>query len=266
MTGRRIRLRPRTGSAALALALGALWISSIGAAGPPGDARPAGAERWLYNPRERAARGLEELRAGRSGAAIEAFDTAARLAPEDPSALYDAATARLLLERQPGHAAELLERAAEAAPPRLAPHALYNLGNARLAAEDPAGAADAYRRALRRAPDLRPAKHNLELALRRLEREQAAARPPRETPEDEERSAQSDGVEGGENRGGENRAGSGTGAAGTLPQHFEGQSDMTAAQAAALLAAIDDLERRQRRQQAAEVTAPLRRGKGEKDW
>ncbi len=55
--------------------------------------------------------------------------------------------------------------------PTLAPAAWYNLGNARLGGADARGAIDAYREALLRRPDFAAAKHNLELALRELERQ-----------------------------------------------------------------------------------------------
>lgn len=251
------------------------------AAGPPELVEghpPEALERFLYNPRERTATGIEALRAGRGRNALAALDTAVRLAPDDPRTLYDAGSARLVMEEQTEHGLELLEQAAVSAPPDLAPDAFYNLGNARLSADDPRGAVEAYRRALRLAPDLRSAKHNLELALRRLERQEPDAPPPREQrgdqPEDEERSSGSGGANGDEDGDGEEdeeRGGpgpappTGAGLSGTLPSHFDAQPDMTSTQAAALLEAIDDLERRQRRVEARERTGE-KRPTEEKDW
>lgn len=245
-------------------------LAAFGAAAGPvelAEARPAEAlERWLYNPRERAATGVEALRAGRGRAALEALDTAVRLAPDDPRTLYDAGSARLVVEEQTEHAVELLEKASASAPPELAPQAFYNLGNARLTADDARGAVEAYRQALRLAPDLRPAKHNLELALRRLERRDPGARPPREEPEDEQGSAGDGSARADEGRGGAGPTPpGGAGGSETLPSHFETQADMTPTQAAALLEAIDDLERRQRRVEARERTGRELRGE-EKDW
>lgn len=232
---------------------------------------PEALERWLYNPRERTATGVEALRAGRGRDALAALDAAARLAPDDPRTLYGAGSARLLMEQQTEHAIELLSEAAASAPPDLAPHAFYNLGNARLSADDAEGAVEAYREALRRAPNLRPAKHNLELALRRLERQEPGARPPREQPDGEERHEEerSGGREDGDTDDGRSGANppppAGTDLPGTLPSHFDAQADMTATQAAALLEAIDDLERRRRRAEARERGGEKRRGEG-KDW
>ena len=257
-------------------ALALAGLAAFGAAAGPlelvGGPPPEALERFLYNPRERTATGVEALRDGRGRDALAALDAAVRLAPDDPRTLYDAGSARLVMEEQTEHGLELLEKAAASAPPDLAPDAFYNLGNARLSADDARGAVEAYRQALRLAPDLRSAKHNLELALRRLERQEPDAPPPREQrgdqPEDEERSSGSGGANGDE---GEERADpgpappTGAGLSGTLPPHFDAQPDMNSTQAAALLEAIDDLERRQRRVEARERTGE-KRPTEEKDW
>src|SRR5690606_24909094 len=44
---------------------------------------PVEVERWLYNPRERTARGLERMEGQGPDAALSAFEAAARLAPGD---------------------------------------------------------------------------------------------------------------------------------------------------------------------------------------
>ena len=146
-------------------------------------------ERLMFNPRERTRRGLEQIEratppptldeAAEAGAdaappddpapAIAPFDAAARLA-EDARTAYNAGTARLLAERQ--DATQLLETASAAEDPALASRAAFNLGNAHLAANDLQGAVDAYKSALRRRPDFQPAKHNLEIALDRLQQQQ----------------------------------------------------------------------------------------------
>jgi tetratricopeptide (TPR) repeat protein len=68
-------------------------------------------------------------------------------------------------------AVPLLAGAVKAAGPELAADASYNLGNARLAAGDFAGAAEAYKQTLRVAPGSGDAKFNLELALREEQRQ-----------------------------------------------------------------------------------------------
>lgn len=265
---------------------------------------PVWVERLLHNPRERTAAGLEALADGRPEDAARAFETAARIAPDDPRALYSAGAGRLAAGEDPERAAELLGRAAEilegtpgAGPAGLVPAVLYDLGNAHLAADDPAAAADAFRRTLRREPGLDPARRNLEIALARLERQRRLL-PPREAPGgerpgEEERSEETGpegteraeeeprpetgpegGPEGGEGGHGDHGADRPARAPGPLPapgssgalERFDEQGDMTAGQAAALLHAVEALERRQLRGLAEERAARSGKKKGEKDW
>lgn len=258
---------------------------------------PAAVERWLYNPRERTARGLGHLEAGDPEAALEALETAGRLAPDDPRVLFNLGTGRLLGDH--GDAVGALEAALrvgeesrEGAPgaaggalaPELRQRAFYNLGGARLAADDPAGAVAAYEEALRLDPADADAKHNLELALRRLEEQRLRLRSPQEAPGGDRpgEEAPSDegggtdpepppeaGDEGGRDPGAQGpeadtrpREGAPYGA--RLLPGFEEQADLTVAQAAALLEAVEHLERRQRREEA--VRAAKRASGAEEDW
>ncbi|HEX2165184.1 MAG TPA: tetratricopeptide repeat protein, partial [Thermoanaerobaculia bacterium] len=185
---------------------------------------------------------------------------------------------------------ELLERAAAAPelPADLDVH--YNLGNARLAAGDPGGAVAAFEEALRRAPDDEAAKHNLEVALRRMTEQSRLPMPSAgEGARGDQGGGPSAGDEGGADRPGDqprpdegpsdpqagqppeagggpegdpDEGGDGLGES-PLPR-FEDQPDMTAEQAAALLEAVENLERRQRQERAAERA---RRSSAEgKDW
>ena len=261
---------------------------------------PAAVERWLYNPRERTARGLGLLEAGDPAAALEALETAGRLDPDDPRVLFNLGTGRLLADH--GDAVGALEAAlrtdvgaadpaappASASgaglPPELRQRAFYNLGGAELAADDPAGAVAAYEEALRLDPSDADAKHNLELALRRLEEQRLRLRSPQEAPGGDRpgEEAPSDeaggtdpenppeeGDEGGRDPGAEGpeadtrpRDGASYGA--RLLPGFEEQADLTAAQAAALLEAVEHLERRQRRAEA--IRAAQRAATAEEDW
>jgi tetratricopeptide (TPR) repeat protein len=259
---------------------------------------PEWLDRWLYNPRERTERGLEESQAGRHDEASKRFDRALRLGggnvddperPPDPRLLYNAGTGHLAAggERR---AVDLLERAAaaEVLPRSLGSDVHYNLGNARLAAGDPGGAVSAFEEALRRAPDDEAAKHNLEVALRRLEEQNRRSMPPAgDGAQGDEPGGASSSDRGGSDRQGDEpqpdegptdpQAGQppddggrperepdpGEGGDRPLPD-FEDQPDMTAEQAAALLAAVENLERRQRQERAAERA---RRTSPEgKDW
>ena len=150
---------------------------------------PAWVERWLYNPRERTAQAIGSYQAGDAEGAMAAADTALRLAEDDPLSRFNAGTTHLA-GKDDKKAVELLDRAAaalekEGAEPGLAAAAAYNLGNARLAAGDAAGAVAAYKRALRQLPSHQNAKHNLELALAEREKEKMRANKPQDGKKDD---------------------------------------------------------------------------------
>ena len=249
-------------------------------------------EPYRFNARERTARALAAWEKGRLADAVAPLDTALRLQPSDPLIQFNAGTAHLGAS-QPD-AAQLLKQAAENAPPGLAADAFYNLGNARLDARDPEGAIDAYKSALRAQPDLPSAKRNLELALRQLEeqqrqQEQQQKDKDQQQKDPQQKDQQQPGGSGGENNPRQQaqpdpqqqdpeqsppQSGEGQPQPGDpqpqqpakqspLPQ-FQDQKDMTAEQAAAILQAVENLERQQRREQAR----ALARAKTsvEKDW
>ena len=313
---RRARLAALPLATALAVAAGAApqtepaapargeAVAAVPALPPPAPR----AERWRYNPRERTARGLDAWEEGRFAEADAAFARALALAPGagdvealDPLTLLNAGTGRLAAGA-PQDAAGLLaaaaERAREGADPDLEAAARYNLGNARYAGGDFAAAAEAYRAVLRQEPAYAPAKHNLELALRRLaEQRQAQAgdgtgeqRPDQPGGEDGEGEQTGEGegegepsAEPPENSGAPQQQPDRPPDPGTAPQPqpgdetgddagdrrdrplpgFEDQPDMTAEQAAAILEAVESLER-QRRRAAAQERA--RRTAGGRDW
>lgn len=248
---------------------------------------PAWVERWLYNPRERTEQTIEALREGKEGRAAAAAETAHRLAPADPRTSYNAGTANLAAGRA-RKAAKLLEKSSKAAAPELAPAAWYNLGNARLAAADPAAAVEAYKEALLRNPADADAKHNLELALQEREKqrlrmggqrqgsrgdrpgEREQSRKPGEgSPDPRDRRADPQdpgrGAQGNQQSRGQEgpRQQPSPQGGGRLP-NFQNQPEMSAREAAALLSSVENLERRQRREQAAK-RAREKAAKG-KDW
>ncbi len=237
---------------------------------------PAKIESWLFNPRERTERGLE---AEVAETAAEAFDAAARLAPDDPVARFNAGTGRLLAERP--DAIEELQQAATLAPPELQPRTLYNMGNAQLAADDPAAAVEAYKTSLRIDPDQPDAKHNLELALRLLEQQNSGQGEDQETPDGENQGEQEQSPAGGredpqedprqqegeqdpQQQGEEGREQPQDSERERPLPNFDEQEDMSAEQAAAILEAVENLEREQRREQAAERLKTRR--SGDRDW
>ncbi|HEX9734975.1 MAG TPA: tetratricopeptide repeat protein [Thermoanaerobaculia bacterium] len=237
------------------------------AAGPLAAEMPEWLERWLYNPRERTLLAAAAGRRGDVEGSAAALETALRLAPEDPTVQYNAGTARLATG---GDAASLLESAARLGHGAVVPRAYYNLGNARMQGEDLQGAVEAYRDALRRDGGDADAKFNLELAQRLLEEQQRQPPPPPEEqepppepepqpqpdpeqepddarPEDERQDPRQDDARG----------------QSPLPQ-FRDLPDMSAEEAAAILEAVENMERERRREEARE--ASRRRPRTEKDW
>jgi len=240
----------------------ALLALSLLAAAPPAPEVPAAGERWLFNAGERTHAGLGAWGEGTDPeAARPPFEQALRLAPEAAETRFNAGTARLAAGAE--GAAPLLEGAARDATPELAPRAWYNLGNARLGAGDAAGAVAAYVESLRRDPASIDAKHNLELALRELERQRSAEQGGEgEAPPNDEREQQQGGSApprpGEEESPPESPAGAGG------AEEFQPQPDMTRDQAEALLEAVESLEREQRQRAAEERAA--QRAKVEIDW
>jgi Ca-activated chloride channel family protein len=252
---------------------------------------PAWVERWLYNPRARTQLAVDDLTGKHPDTeeAADAADTAYLLAPGDPRTGFNAGTAHLA-DGRAAKAAKLLEPAAKALDkqaPEVAPAAWYNLGNAQLKAGDAAAAVEAYRQALLRNPDDADAKWNLELALRDREKERLRAKGGRpgsrgDQPGEREQS-QKPGEGDPSDRRDKNPQDPGQGqqgqqqsqgqqgprsqpapqAGGQQPQ-FRNQPEMSSREAAALLSAVENLERRQRRTQAAQ-RSKQKAAKG-KDW
>ena len=246
---------------------------------------PAWVERWMYNPRERTERSIQEYQKGRAREAVEPADTAERLAPDDPTVQYDAGTVHLGAGDS-RRAVSLLEKAAKGAEPGLSPAAHYNLGNAKLAAGDADGAVEAYKEALREQPANQDAKHNLELALREAQKRRMGGQGnPSGSRGQQKQNQQPSNQQGQGNpqpKPGEQSPGAqqkaqpqqgqgqqgqpqkpGEGQDDRLPQ-FRNQPDMNAREAASVLSAVENLERQQRRDQAAR-RARQHAARG-KDW
>jgi Ca-activated chloride channel homolog len=240
---------------------------------------PAWAERWLYNPRERVERSIDAQAQGKSRQAVRATDTALRLAPDDPLVQYDAGTAHLAAG-DGRRAVPVLEKAAKEAGADLSTAAHYNLGNARLAAGDAAGAVEAYKQVLRAEPGNQNAKFNLELALRKEQQQKMGTqgrpagsrghRSPNRDPSNQPgRRGQPDQnpdrqqAQRRQQNGGQPQPGDSRNSDDRLPS-FRNQPEMSAREAAQVLSAVENLERQQRRDQAAK-RARQRSAKG-KDW
>ncbi|MEO8197927.1 MAG: tetratricopeptide repeat protein [Thermoanaerobaculia bacterium] len=260
---------------------------------PAGAAEAPLLEPYRFNARERTARALAAWGKGKPEDAVAPLDSALRLQPGDPLVEFNAGTAHFGAN-QPD-AAALLEQAAKHAPPTLAADAYYNLGNARLDAKDARGAIDAYKGALRAQPDLANAKRNLELAVRLLEEQKQQQEQQQKDQQNDQKKDDKDqqqqNQQGGQGEGkdpqqkpqqnpdgqqkpqpdaqqnpsqqDQPQQGQPQPQERPLPQ-FQDQKDMTAEQAAAILQAVENLERQQRREQAR----ALARAKTsvEKDW
>lgn len=240
-------------------------------------------ERLLRNPHERTRRAVDAYRAGRLEEAVALGRAARELAPDEPLTGFNSGTVEVAaglhetaiasfeetVERlRLPEAGEGLHRLPESRfrQPRLAASSLYNLGNAHLAQGDPESAIRAYEDALRLAPGHEDAKHNLELALRELQRRNPP--PPQPQEQSEEAEGGSDRstpeLEGPEEGQDETPSAAQPEPEDTQLQDFEDQPDMTAEEAAAILQAVENLERQQRREEAAERAGSST--PGEKDW
>jgi len=253
-------------------------------------------ERLLHNPREQTDDAVEAYRSRRFEDALPPARKARELAPEEPLTGYNSGTLELaaglpgdaiatfeetleaLHASEPANGAEPTPRRSPESRyrrPALAASTLYNLGNARLAQEDPAGAVEAYEEALRLAPGHADAKFNLELALRELERQNPPPQPQQEPQEGEgEGEPPPEPQPGSEDGEEQEQPGEGQGPdesrrdprpEDSRLQEFEDQPDMTAEEAAAILEAVESLERQQRREEAAKRTRKTAT-RGEKDW
>ena len=261
------------------LAAGLLLFLSAGATPDETDR----VESLRFNPRERTGSGISALENGDLETAVEHLETAHRLDNGSPITAFNAGTARLLAGDE--NAADRLEEAAAAAPESLQPAALYNLGNAKLAAQDPAAAVDAYKQVLRLDQSHMEAKFNLEVAQRMVDEQQQDQQQQQDkSSEQEEQQQQQDDQQQSQepeqdpSEEPEDQDGSGQEEEEQQPEPqtepeqereqplpgFENQEDMTAEQAAAILEAVENLEREQRRQQAEERAR--RRSKSGKDW
>ena len=127
--------------------------------------KPGVLDEVLLRPRRLAALGRSEYERGNHPAALQSFERAATLRPSDPAARYNMADGLYKNGKFP-EAATLYRSLGEDGRSPLAAPARYNLGNALFQQQDYKGAIQAYRDALRVAPDDGDTLRNLETALR----------------------------------------------------------------------------------------------------
>ncbi len=110
-------------------------------------------------------------REGRYDEAHERYLEALRAAPDSPVIRFNDANA-LYQSDEFQRAVDAYRGAIESADPAVEAQAWYNLGNALYRQQQVEGALEAYKEALRRNPGDTDAKHNLEVALEQLQRQE----------------------------------------------------------------------------------------------
>ncbi len=125
---------------------------------------------WIGDWSQAIKRGNAHYEAEAYDAALEAYQSAAENRPEDAIARYNLGTT-LYQKEQFEKAADEFRRSLDASDLVRRAQGYYNLGNAQIQLNDIEGAIRSYKSALRLNPADLDAKHNLELALERLEQE-----------------------------------------------------------------------------------------------
>jgi Ca-activated chloride channel family protein len=161
----RARSRPAADPLAVLL-IGMIGVASlgVGSAGAAVSLRPAGAADTE--------RGLALYNQGDFEQALQAFQTARVLNPDDPRLSLAIGEALHQMGRHEEAAQEFQRAIVQADSPALKAESLYNAGTSALAAGDPARAAAWLRESLKLAPDQKDARQNLELAMRQLQQNQ----------------------------------------------------------------------------------------------
>ena len=123
---------------------------------------------WIGDWSQAIKRGNAHYKAEAYDAALEAYQSAAEDRPEDAISRYNLGTA-LYQKEQFEKASDEFRRSLGTADPVHQAQGYYNLGNAQIQLNDIEGAIRSYKSALRLNPTDLDAKHNLELALEKLE-------------------------------------------------------------------------------------------------
>ena len=127
--------------------------------------------------------------------AIDEYRLAQVAEPDQAEPYYNAANA-YNRQGQPEAASAQTQQALKTAEQQLAGKAWYNLGNAYFDAQQWPRAIEAYQEALRIQPDDQDAKHNLELALQRLQEQQQQEQSENQRQEQEQSKEEDQGEEG----------------------------------------------------------------------
>lgn len=125
---------------------------------------------WIGGWAQAIKRGNTHYKAEAYDAALEAYQSAAEDRPEDAISRYNLGTA-LYQKKQFEKASDEFRRSLDAADSVHWAQGYYNLGNAQVQLNDIEGAIRSYKSALRLNPADLDTKHNLELALEKLQQE-----------------------------------------------------------------------------------------------
>lgn len=123
---------------------------------------------WIGSWSQAIKRGNTHYESEAYDAALDAYRSAAENRPEDPISRYNLGTV-LYQQKQFEKAADEFRRSLDAETPIYQAQSYYNLGNTQVQLSDIEGAIRSYKSALRLNPGDLDAKHNLELALEKLE-------------------------------------------------------------------------------------------------
>ena len=140
------------------------------------------------------AQGNEHFENAAYPAALDDYRQAQVAAPDRPEPYYNAANAYNRQGEVAGAQAQT-QQALKTAEDELAAQAWYNLGNAYFDAQQWQAAVEAYKEALRITPDDQDAKHNLELALQKLQDQQQQAQNQQQQQEQDQQQNQGDSEE-----------------------------------------------------------------------
>jgi len=232
--------------------------------------RPGVLDEVLLRPRRLATEGRSDYERGNHPAALQAFERAATLRPADPAARYNMADGLYKNGKFP-EAATLYRSLAEDARSPLAAPSRYNLGNTLFQQQDYKGAIQAYRDALRMAPDDTDTLRNLESALRALKQQEEQQKKQDKSKSDQDKDKKGQNKQdskGGQKPEGDKKPDEAKGQKPETPEEkeqkrFQQETGMPKERAMQLLDALQQNEKNEQKKLLAAKRAERKKGK---DW